>query len=106
MVVAETSGLKDGRKDWLNDVIEETMAAVVRGVDLHALCLFPAVDMPDWHTGEWVHNGLCDLLETGDGDLRRVPAVRYIDELRRLQHIFKRVTTLDEDPFDQPVSLA
>jgi hypothetical protein len=106
MVVAETSGLKEGRKDWLNDVVEEALAAVVRGVDLHAICLFPAVDMPDWHTGEWVHNGLCDLLETGDGDLRRVPAVRYIEELRRWQHTFRRVTTLDEDPFDQPVSLA
>jgi hypothetical protein len=106
MVVAETSGLKDGRKDWLCDVIQESMAAVLRGVDLHGVCLFPAVDMPDWHTGEWVHNGLCDLLQTGTGDLRRVPAKAYIDELRRWQRELKRVTTLDDDPFDEPVSLA
>lgn len=106
MIVAETSGLKEGREDWLRDVIHEAMAAVVRGVDLHGVCLFPAVDMPDWHTGEWVHNGLCDLLETADGDMRRVPARDYVDELRLWQRRLKRVEALDDDPFDEPVALA
>jgi hypothetical protein len=41
-------------------------------MDLQGICLFPAVDMPDWHTGAWLHNGLCDLGQQ-DGDLRRVP---------------------------------
>ena len=40
------------------------------GIDLHGVCLFPAVDMPNWHSGEWLHNGICDLVEEG-GDLRR-----------------------------------
>jgi len=30
-------------------------------MDLQGVCLFPAVDMPDWHAGEWVHNGICGL---------------------------------------------
>jgi hypothetical protein len=29
------------------------------------VCLFPAVDMPNWHTGEWLHNGICDLVSDG-----------------------------------------
>jgi hypothetical protein len=62
--------------------------------------------MPDWHTGEWVHNGICDLLQTEDGDLRRVPVTAYVDELRRWQKAFGRVMTLDDDPLDQPVRLA
>jgi hypothetical protein len=34
-------------------------------VDLHGFAC-SAVDMPDWHTGEWVQNGICDLVpETG-----------------------------------------
>jgi beta-glucosidase/6-phospho-beta-glucosidase/beta-galactosidase len=48
-IVAETSGLYGGRPDWLNDVVCECLAAVNRGVDLHGICLFPAVDMTDWH---------------------------------------------------------
>jgi hypothetical protein len=106
VVVAETSGLHDGRADWLRDVTHEALAAVLAGVDLHALCLFPAVDMPDWHTGGWVHNGICDLLEAPGGELRRVPVPSYVDELRRWQREFHRVTTLDADPLDQPVRLA
>jgi beta-glucosidase/6-phospho-beta-glucosidase/beta-galactosidase len=104
MIIGETSGLGDGRPAWLKDVMEESLAAVARGIDLHGVCLFPAVDMPNWHTGEWLHNGICDLVEEG-GDLRRVPFEPYVGELRRWQRILNRVTELDEDPFSDPVEL-
>lgn len=104
MVISETSGLRDGRADWLHDVMQESLAAVDQGIDLHGVCLFPAVDMPDWHTGEWLHNGLCDLVEDG-GTLRRVPFGPVIDELRRWQRELNRVTVLDDDPFSDPVNL-
>jgi beta-glucosidase/6-phospho-beta-glucosidase/beta-galactosidase len=104
MIIGETSGLGKGRADWLRDVMGESLAAVQRGMDLQGVCLFPAVDMPDWHTGEWVHNGICDVVEA-NGDLERVPNPRYIDELRRWQKELNRVTELDEDPFSDPVDL-
>jgi beta-glucosidase/6-phospho-beta-glucosidase/beta-galactosidase len=104
MVVAETSGLEEGREDWLRDVVHESLAAVYRGADLHGVCLFPAVDMPDWHKGIWVHNGLCDLIED-KGDLRRVPVQAYCQELRRWQKRLNRVTRLDADPLSDPVDL-
>jgi beta-glucosidase/6-phospho-beta-glucosidase/beta-galactosidase len=104
MIVGETSGLKNGRAAWLRDVVHESLAAVDRGVDLHGVCLFPAVDMPDWGKGIWVHNGLCDLIEDA-GDLRRKPAATYCRELRRWQHRLNRVTRLDEDPLSDPVDL-
>ena len=105
MIVAETSGLEGGRPDWLNDIVEESLAAVNRGVDLHGVCLFPAVDMPDWHTGEWLHNGICDMERQPDGTLRRVPFQPYVDALHHWQRELNRVTELDDDPFDQPVDL-
>jgi beta-glucosidase/6-phospho-beta-glucosidase/beta-galactosidase len=104
MVIGETSGLADGRPAWLKDLMEESLAAVEQGMDLHAVCLFPAVDMPDWHTGEWLHNGICDLVEDG-GALTRVPYEPYVQELRRWQKLLNRVTELDEDPFSDPVEL-
>jgi hypothetical protein len=85
--------------------VEESLAAVLKGIDLHGVCLFPAVDMPNWHTGEWLHNGICDLVEEG-GDLQRRPFQPYIDELRRWQKRLNRVTELDEDPFSDPVDLS
>jgi hypothetical protein len=66
--------------------------------------LFPAVDMPDWHTGQLLHNGICDLVPEGDV-LKRVECKGYIDELRRWQRELNRVTQLDEDPFSDPVEL-
>ena len=75
-----------------------------QGVDLHSICLFPAVDMPNWHTGEWLHNGICDLVDEG-GKLRRVPFEPFVKELHRWQRLLNRVTTLDEDPFSDPVEL-
>ncbi|KAA3437902.1 family 1 glycosylhydrolase [Rufibacter hautae] len=104
MIIGETSGLKDGREDWLRDVMDESLAAVEAGIDLHGVCLFPAVDMPDWHTGEWLHNGICDL-ELHNDELRRVECEPYIQELRRWQKELNRVTQLDEDPFNDPVEL-
>jgi beta-glucosidase/6-phospho-beta-glucosidase/beta-galactosidase len=104
MVIGETSGMGKGRPEWLRDVMEESLAAVNMGMDLHGICLFPAVDMPDWHTGEWLHNGICDLVET-NGALARVPHQPYVEELRRWQKELNRSETVDDDPYSDPVEL-
>ena len=104
IVISETSGMNQGRPDWLRDVMNEAMAAVNQGMDLHGICLYPAIDMPDWHTGRWLHNGICDLVEE-NGELRRVPFGPYVDELRRWQKELNRVTAVDEDPYSDPVEL-
>jgi len=104
MIIGETSGFEHGRADWLNDVMQESLAAVSEGMDLHGICLFPAVDMPDWHNGEWLHNGICDLIEN-DGCLERRPSERYVAALRRWQKELNRATALDEDPYSDPVEL-
>ena len=106
MHVGETSVLGDGRPAWLEDIVEESLAAVRHGIDLHGVCLFPGVDMPNWHTGEWLHNGIADLEPGPDGDdLRRVPFPPYVAELRRWQKELNRATELDEDPLSDPVNL-
>ena len=105
VIVAETSGMEGGRDDWLNDVVTESLAAVNRGVELHGVCLFPAVDMPDWHNGKWLHNGIADVEELANGTLMRVPFPPYVEALHRWQRRLNRVTELDENPLDQPVDL-
>lgn len=104
MIVGETSGLHDGREDWLNDVAQEALAAVRKGVDLHGVCLFPAVDMPDWHNGEWVRNGLADVDDTTPV-YQRIPVEPYVQKLHEWQKRLNRVTRLDADPFSDPVNL-
>jgi hypothetical protein len=84
--------------------MEESLAAVDAGIDMHGLCIFPAVDMPDWHTGKWLHNGLYDVVADGE-QLNRLAYQPYIDELKKWQKELNRVTELDEDPFSDPVEL-
>lgn len=105
VIIAETSGLKGGRDNWLHDVTCEALAAVNRGVDLHGICLFPAVDMPDWHNGEWLNNGIADVERLPSGTLMRKPFPPYVAELRRWQQKLHRATRLDDDPFDTAVEL-
>jgi len=105
MIISETSGLRDGRADWLRDVMNESLAAVDRGIELHGVCLYPAVDMPDWNNGEWLHNGIADLVPNGP-ELDRVPDPEYIDEIRRWQRLLDRAQMIDDDPFSDPVDLA
>lgn len=104
MIVGETRGLGAGRPAWLRAITEESLAAVSRGVDLRGVCLLPPVDMPHWHTGEGLRNGICDLVEE-NGDLKRVPFEPYIAELRRWQKRPNRATELDDDLFIDPVNL-
>ena len=104
-IVAETSGLKGGRPDWLNDIVGESLAALERGVDLQGVCLFPAVDMPDWHKGGWLNNGIADVERLPNGSLMRVPYVPYVEALHGWQRRLGRPTSLDDAPFDSAVDL-
>jgi beta-glucosidase/6-phospho-beta-glucosidase/beta-galactosidase len=105
-IIAETAGRGTGRAHWLNDIAEESLAALRLGVDLHGVCLFPAVDMADWHTGEWLHMGLADVELLPNGTLMRMPNAAYADALARWQMLLERATALDEDPYSDPVDLA
>jgi beta-glucosidase/6-phospho-beta-glucosidase/beta-galactosidase len=80
IIIGETSGLGSGRPYWVNDVVEETLAAINKGVDMQAICFFPAVEMPDWNTGEWLHNGFCDVTTIG-GKLQRFLYKPYAQQL-------------------------
>ena len=104
-IIAETSGLHGGRPDWLNDVVTESLVAVDRGVDLHGVCLFPAVDMTDWHNGKWLNMGIADVEVLPSGAMMRRPFVPYVEALHRWQKRLNRATSLDEDPFDAAVDL-
>jgi hypothetical protein len=73
---------------------------------LHGICLFPAIDMQDWHSREWLHMGIADVEQLPDGSLMRKPFLPYVEELRGWQRRLKRVEVLDEDPYDKPVTLA
>jgi beta-glucosidase/6-phospho-beta-glucosidase/beta-galactosidase len=81
VIIGETSGYQDRRAEWLRTTMEESMKALLTGVDLQGVCLYPCVDIPDWNTGEWAKIGIFDI-EDAD-TCERCPCDPYIEELRR-----------------------
>ena len=102
VIVSETSGLREGRDDWLEDVMQESLTAVHDGINLQGVCLYPAVDMPDWNNGEWLHNGIADLVPV-DGDLHRVPDVAYVARIRSWQQRLNQSERADSEVMATPV---
>jgi beta-glucosidase/6-phospho-beta-glucosidase/beta-galactosidase len=82
IVVAETGCWGDLRVPWLRMIVEECDAAIASGVPLMGVCLYPLIDMTEWHAGHWMHFGAWDV-EDVHGQLVRRPCTPLLDELER-----------------------
>jgi beta-glucosidase/6-phospho-beta-glucosidase/beta-galactosidase len=85
LIIGETSGYQEHRAEWLRMTMEESFKAINAGVDLHGVCLYPFVDVPDWWSNKWAKIGVYDVADKSSFD--RVPCEAYIQELRRWQKI-------------------
>ena len=83
IIIGETSGYQDNRAEWLRMTMEESLKALNAGVELHGVCLYPFVDVPDWWTQKWAKIGIYDVADKDS--FERVPCDPYIQELRRWQ---------------------
>lgn len=91
IVVAETGHWGPLRATWLAEIAREVRRAKAAGVPVEAVCLYPAIDRPDWDdTSDWHRSGLWDA---GPDPTRRelsAAAARHLepalaDTLRRCQ---------------------
>jgi beta-glucosidase/6-phospho-beta-glucosidase/beta-galactosidase len=95
LVVAETSHVGQGRARWLDDIASQTELAVHKGARVEGMCLYPAVDRPDWNNhAHWHRSGLWDAIapnchetEPASPTARRL-AGEYADVLRYWQQRF------------------
>ena len=97
IMIGETSGYQDTRAEWLRMTMEECLKALNCGVDLHGICLYPFVDLPDWWTGKWAKIGIYDVADKSSFD--RVPCDAYIQELRRWQKLLDQPENVEPDGY-------
>ncbi|HKG23712.1 MAG TPA: b-glycosidase, partial [Blastocatellia bacterium] len=95
IIIGETSGYQDKRAEWLRMTVEESMKALNSGIDLHGICLYPCVDIPDWQTQEWAKIGIYDVNDRETCE--RVPCEPYIQELRRWQKVLDQPENIEPD---------
>ncbi|WP_225872311.1 glycoside hydrolase family 1 protein [Pedobacter frigidisoli] len=61
IVLAETSHPGEHRPNWIELIAKECIKAVIMGIPLEGICLYPIIDRPDWdHLHYWHHSGLWD----------------------------------------------
>lgn len=59
LVVSETSHVDEMRGPWLTQVAQEVADAIDLGADVQGVCLYPALDRPDWEQpDDWHRSGL------------------------------------------------
>lgn len=85
LYISETSHLGEGRAAWLVDLDGECKKAREMGVELLGICLYPAIDRPDWDDQTTFHNsGIWDLNPNCSTIDSRVPASDYIRTIQSL----------------------
>jgi beta-glucosidase/6-phospho-beta-glucosidase/beta-galactosidase len=97
VIIGETSGYQENRAEWLRMTMEECFKALNAGVELHGVCLYPFVDVPDWWTQQWAKIGIYDVADKEE--FERVPCDAYIAELRRWQKLLDQPETVEPDGY-------
>jgi beta-glucosidase/6-phospho-beta-glucosidase/beta-galactosidase len=97
IIIGETSGYQDNRAEWLRMTVEESLKALNDGVELHGICLYPFVDVPDWWTQKWAKIGIYDVADKDS--FERVPCDPYIQELRRWQKVLDQPENVEPEGY-------
>lgn len=86
LVVAETGASGAGRAAWLRYLTAEVGQALLNGVDVGGICLYPIITSPDWEDPTaFFDGGVFDVLPQTDGTLRRVLVHEVAAVLREAQ---------------------
>jgi hypothetical protein len=84
MFIAETGIEDEARPAWLRYVGYEARRAILDGVPVHGICLYPIVNHPGWEDDRHCYNGLWDYADAnGDREIYE-PLARELESERYL----------------------
>lgn len=85
LFIGETSHFGTGRGPWLREIVDEVKTAIVNGVPMEGITLYPILDRPDWdNLDHWHNSGLWDLVLDEEGALQRVLNEEYAAVFREI----------------------
>jgi beta-glucosidase/6-phospho-beta-glucosidase/beta-galactosidase len=85
LFIGETSHFGAGRGPWLREVVDEVRRAIIKGVPMEGITIYPIIDRPDWDDiSHWHNSGLWDLVPDEKGVLQRVLNEEYAEVFREI----------------------
>ena len=85
LFIGETSHFGSGRGPWLREIVDEVRQAIINGVPMEGITIYPIIDRPDWDNLEhWHNSGLWDLIPNERGVLQRVLNEEYAAVFREI----------------------
>jgi beta-glucosidase/6-phospho-beta-glucosidase/beta-galactosidase len=82
--LSETGHFGDGRTEWIEEVTQECVEALNRGVPLEGMCIYPITDRPDWDNLQSYSNcGIWDL----DHNKNRIPYLPLVNAVFESQKV-------------------
>lgn len=95
VLLAETGHIGSGRGAWVTDIAGQVAQARLQGTDVAGICLYPAIDRPDWEDiHRWHHSGLWDVVPNAADPLARTLCQPYATALLRAQRKLDRFQML------------
>ncbi|MEC5166385.1 beta-glucosidase/6-phospho-beta-glucosidase/beta-galactosidase [Flavobacterium sp. PL11] len=95
--LSETGHIGSGRVDWIEEIVNECLKARENGVDLHAICIYPVTDRPDWdNLNDYSNCGIWDLDQGGN----RIAHGAFINAIINSHHKFKSKKTIMDYVFN------
>ncbi|WP_448310076.1 FAD-dependent oxidoreductase [Pantoea sp. PGP6] len=92
LLLAETSHVGSGRGAWIGQIGAQVAQALLAGVDLLGICLYPILDRPLWeYPTFWTRSGLWDLDWLGPDPYARQLQHPYADALRQAQQSLQHI---------------
>jgi hypothetical protein len=86
LLLSETSHFGSGRARWIREIAGEVRTALLAGVPVEGICLYPIIDRPDWDDPcHWHNSGLWDIRAASGDRLERVLNEEYADAVRAAQ---------------------
>ncbi len=89
LFIAETGIEEDARPQWLATVASEARAALLAGVPLEGICLYPICNHPGWDDDRHCRNGLFDYPnENGEREAYEPLAVELRHQIELMRRFF------------------
>lgn len=90
LFIAETSHIGIGRGQWILEIAEEVRLAMVNGVPIEGMCLYPILDRYDWGDFHlWHNSGLWNLHLNERGVFERVIEEPYAKDFRAARELLR-----------------